>query len=169
MAWVTRRIKMQVSDKDKEALEVESGEEVKKIPVERRKKGPFEVFQGATGAGGLGVSVLILNMLIQQGDTQKDHTQWIHDNTRTTQKIEQMLQQIQDEFKGDIARFELEHARLKQEMHSLILRQEGTAVRMQGMEGSLQKIDGVSVSTLRNYDAEIRAWADNRFEPKAKK
>ena len=169
MAWLTGRINMHVTDKDREALESSSDEGQKKVPEkrERRRKGPLEWVTGAGTMGSAGIGVVVLNMLMQQSVTLTEHTRWIHENTLTAQKIEQMLQQIHDEFEGDIQRFELEHARLQQETQRLMLNQERTNTRMQGMEGNLKNTgwwtSAMDRRAMENHDFEIREWADKRF------
>ena len=167
MAWVTGRIRMKVSDKDKEALEVESSEDANKVPSDRRRKSDWLTGGGTVGT--LSTSLLLLHLVTQQGDTltqhgdaQKDHTRWIHENTQTTQQIARMLEQIQQEFKGDIRRFELKHAGLEKDLRDLMLRQESTNVRMQGMEGR----GNAWRRRLRERDLELKAWARSRFQLK---
>ena len=169
MAWLTGRINMHVTDKDREALESSSDEGQKKVPEkrERRKKGPFEIFQGASNVGGLGLLIFILEALNQQGDVQKNHTSWIHENTLSNRKIEEILVQMRSDFKGDIRQFEMEHARLQGETHQLMLKQEGMNVRMEGMEGNLKNTgwwtSAMDRRAMENHDFEIREWADKRF------
>ena len=140
---------------------------------DRRKKTPFDYVSVSGGVGGAGVGLLILNMIIGQNDTLKDHSQWIHENSKQSDRVVEMLGDIQKEFELDIRAFEIGHLNLKEGMHDVQLNQAQMGTRIMSLEQMVVEQNGVKRSDLdraiENRAVELKGWVNSNFNRKKEK
>lgn len=138
---------------------------------ERRRKTPFDYVAPSSSMVSAGLLVFILQQITSMQDTIDDYRNLITNNTITNQRVEKTLSAMNDKFNLDIQRFEFEHARLKNELGQIMRKQEGTSVRMQGMEGTMKRNDWWTSDQDRRamdgQEREIKSWADKRFQRKS--
>jgi hypothetical protein len=140
----------------------------------RRRERILDGVSASSGIGSVGVGIFILNMLVSQGDTQKDHGRWIHENTRSNERVLEMLQEMNEEFRSDIRRFEDEHVKLQSGLRDLELGGATTGTRLQSLEQIVLNpkfsrgdwSPKEDAEAMKDFEVDIKTWVGDHFEKK---
>lgn len=113
--------------------------------ADRRKKTPEEtaatkrgaridLVSAGSGVGSFGLGFLILSLVNSQGKTLEDHSDWIHGNKLSGDRVVEMLNDIRKDFGRDIQGFELKHAGLRESISEVRLKQASMGTRLMSVE-----------------------------------